>query len=158
MAKQNDEKVKKQLPEKHFFKAGITPEEKAKLITDAAIETDNQMVKIEFTADEIIEKRKEQTEIATSIMEIEKEKKSVVSDYTSKLKPLKDKQEKILIAIREGHDFENMTLYKLIDLKNGMVGYYDIEGNLRMSRPTNKEERQARIDTEGIFEDESLHG
>lgn len=157
MAK-TDDKVKKQLPDKLFFKAGVTPEEKAKLIMEAAHETDQQMVKITFTEEEISEKRKEQTEIATSIMEIEKEKKATMAEFTSKLKPLKDKQEKILIAVREGHDFENMTLYKLVDLKIGQVGYYDIEGNLRMSRPTNKEERQSRIENDDVFSDESMHG
>ena len=152
------EKVKvKQMPSKIFSKSGMTPEDVAKVIMENSLESYESEVRIQHTEEEIQEMKDKQVVMATEIQSLEDEKASLNKMYADKIKKQKEEQKQLLTSIREGHSYKRMNLYKLAKESDQIVGYYDIEGNLRQQRPMEKVEKQSRIDSDVVFGDMTMH-
>jgi len=156
MEKEKEVKMK-QMPSKIFSNSGMAPEDVAKVIMKNSLETYESEVRIQHTEEEIQDMKDKQVVMATEIQSLEDEKAATTKMYGDQIKKQKEEQKKLLTSIREGHSYQRMALYKLAKEADGIVGYYDIEGNLRQQRPMEKVERQSRIDSDIVFGDMTMH-
>lgn len=151
------EKEPYNMPRKLFANAGMTPEAVAKTLTDNAVSNYESEVKVNYEEEEIEEFKEDSVKLAIEIQSLEVEKSALVKKLSGQIKEKKEKHEKLLKSIKEGSSYERMRLYGFGKMDEKMMGFYDIEGNLRVQRPMEGGEKQAKIDSDVIFADMTMH-
>ena len=95
----------------------------------------------ELTAEELIRKRAEFSGKSIDIARIKDRKKEAMDNFKAELKPIEIEASTLLAEIKTGHREKEGKVFKMINLDEGMVGFYTEEGNLIDSRPATMEER-----------------
>lgn len=98
-----------------------------------------------FTPEELAEKKDQLSEVCIEAAEIEEQKKLMVDEFKAKLKPFNERKTLLLGHLKHKSEYVKEDCYKMIDHEEGMVGYYNSNGDLIESRPVNADERQKRI-------------
>ncbi|HBG40222.1 MAG TPA: hypothetical protein DDW85_02260 [Porphyromonadaceae bacterium] len=95
-----------------------------------------------FNQDEMNERKSELASVSIQINEIEQEFKEVKAEFGGKLKPLGERIQRIIEELKSGGEYVKAKCYKMVDLDEGMTGWYSPEGVLLESRKAKPEERQ----------------
>ena len=91
--------------------------------------------------EELIRKRADFSGKSIDIARIKDRKKEAMDNFKAELKPIEIEANTLLAEIKTGHREKEGKVFKMIDLVEGMVGYYTEEGTLIESRPATMEER-----------------
>jgi hypothetical protein len=98
-----------------------------------------------FTEDDLVDFKNDLSETDIVMNDIEEEKKEVVNVFKQKLKPLQQKQQKLLRDLKLKAEYVNEDCYKFIDANTRTVEYYNVEGELIESRQANADELQRNL-------------
>lgn len=82
---------------------------------------------------------------SVSLSKLEEERKEFLTQLKSKVKPLKQEVAVTLGKLRTKVEEVTEVVYLLADQEEGMMGYYNADGNLVYQRVLLAEERQFRI-------------
>ena len=94
---------------------------------------------------ELAEKKNQLFERVEKIENLKAELKEIKRDYNERIKSLETDKKELLQVIKFGAERKKGTLYAMDDQDAGIMGLYDEEGNLVMTRPLTPDERQASI-------------
>ena len=95
----------------------------------------------EIDKEVMIRKRAEFSGKSIDISRIKDRKKDAMDQFKAELKPIEIEAATLLGEIKTGHREKEGKVFKIINLDEGMVGFYTEEGNLIDSRPATMEER-----------------
>ena len=95
----------------------------------------------EIDKEVMIRKRTEFSGKSIDIARIKDRKKEAMDNFKAELKPIEIEAATLLGEIKTGLLEKEGKVFKMIDLDEGMVGFYTEEGNLIDSRPATMEER-----------------
>lgn len=98
-----------------------------------------------FTAEELDDMKNELAETSIQINDIEEKKKAQMEVIKEQMKPLLEQKAELLTNIKQKSQYVNENCFKFIDYTEGMVGYYNSEGELVECRPIRADERQLTI-------------
>ena len=120
-------------------------EEREQILRDSCDQIVEKFYTRKFGEDEKSKKREEACTVAIQIGELNKDLKEYTADINGKLKPLQERQDKILDEIKAGGEQVKGDTFKFVydDIKK--VGYYDTNGYLVECRDMTREERQRTV-------------
>lgn len=98
-----------------------------------------------FTQEEMDAMKDNLAEVSIELDQLSIEKKEVVAEIKSKIKPKERVKADLLTKIREKSEFVKEDCFKFIDQEAGKVGYYNSEGVLVYERGIKPDERQTRM-------------
>lgn len=101
-----------------------------------------------FTEEELTEFKEELAQSAIEIADLETEKKEVMDDFKSKLKPLQESSRELIENLKKKARYTEEQCFKFIDYNSGQVGFYNSDGVLVDSRALRPQEMQKTIFTE----------
>lgn len=119
--------------------------ERIKILSDSAYKISNEYYSKKLTEDELTQKRREYSEQAVKLEELDKELTESKEWHKSQVKPIKTNMNSDLFQIKTGYKEVQEDLYLIDDQEEGIMGYYNGEGELVKQRPLTKEERQLSI-------------
>ncbi len=130
--------------EKQLF-AEYSATEREQMLRDNADAIEIKGYMKPFTDSELREKKDDLAKSVIEIAQIEQEKKEAVAEFKARLKPLRNDKTRLLEQIKNKAEFVKEDCFKLVNQEEGMVGYYNANGELIESRPIRADERQATI-------------
>lgn len=120
------------------------PEERDRLNTlaNSADEVTEQEYHIKLDAEDLTIRRAEFTKKSLLLRRIEQKKKEYLSEVKEEMKPIKADTDSLASELNTGYARKYGKLYKMIDHKSKMVGYYSETGELieTLTRPATKDE------------------
>ncbi|MBO6117334.1 MAG: hypothetical protein J6P44_02200 [Bacteroidales bacterium] len=101
----------------------------------------------QFTNQQMQDFKEDLADTEIQLNGIEREFEVVKSDFKGRMKPLKERKDKIVENIRMKSEFVREQCYKFIDQESKQVGFYNEDGDLIEERPAMADELQATIFT-----------
>jgi vacuolar-type H+-ATPase subunit I/STV1 len=135
--------------EKQLFK-NVSPTERIQMLKDNAERTEEFQYPRELTPDEISELKDELSSESITLSKLEEKKKEAMNEFKAEIKPVKAEVQRILQLLRTRSEEVEEKVYLLADLEEGMMGYYNSKGELVHSRLLRQNEKQYRIQGEGV--------
>jgi hypothetical protein len=96
-------------------------------------------------ADEGVELRSILATEAISLNDLEMQKKEYDDEMNELMKPIKKKVQGLLSEIRQNGKHITEPCYKMVSIEESMVGYYNSDGHLVLSRPITSQEKQLNV-------------
>lgn len=118
------------------------PEIREKMLKDNCDQIVQDSYMKRLTPEELTSMKDSLSGIAIAINDLEEEKKELVAEIKTRLDPLKDEMRDKLTIIKNKAVLYKGDLFKFIDPKERMVGFYDSEGDLISSRTAMADELQ----------------
>lgn len=95
--------------------------------------------------DEIEKLKEDIAEQTAKMIDAEEAKKLIDADYNKQIKECKEAIKKANDKWKRKSEYVTEVCYKVIDEKNGQVGYYNSEGMLAYERRARQDELQPRL-------------
>lgn len=120
-------------------------EERRKFLANNSDGTEKKSYMRSFTPEELLKQKEELSEVSISINDIEEELSEVKKTYKEQLKPMYEMKQKVLKNLRDKAELVEEECYKIVDVENREVGYYNENGDLVESRPVYRDELQLNL-------------
>lgn len=117
-------------------------EERKQMLEDNADEITEMSYTKKFHSAERNIRRARNSEIDLILEGLDEEMKSLKENIKSRRKPLEEEKKKILDELRSDGEFIRGKVYKMVDIDERMVYFYDEEGNRIDSRRMTNSDRQ----------------
>ena len=130
--------------DKELFK-GYDPETRRRLLEDNCNSIELKNYTKRFNDAEREFRRKRNTEIDLELQVIKEDEDIFKEQTKARRKPLVDEKNKLLVEIKADGEYVQGKLYKFVDREEGMVGYYNGDGDLVESRKITSADRQATL-------------
>jgi hypothetical protein len=114
-------------------------------ILNLAMTRQKEIIRKEFTQEELNEMRTTVTKTFFEINDLEDEFAVVKESFKGKIKPLEKENAIVLKQIRNGFVDQNVEVYLVPDYDNKIVEFYDEEGNKVGDRKMMMSELQGRL-------------
>lgn len=98
-----------------------------------------------LSVDQINEIKEKLVELNVHLARIEGEKKEYMTSIRAELKPMKAEVTAMINALNSQTELVTEEVYKIVDQEEGMVGFYNAEGDLVQSRKILPAERQLKL-------------
>lgn len=123
----------------------VSPEERANLLRDNCTKKETMNLPHEFSAEELEEMRKRNTEISINQDALEDEKAEIVRELNAQIKVLKQEARELRNNVRAGKIDINTEVFAFDNQHDGLMEYYNQLGELVYQRPLMPSEKQMRI-------------
>ena len=133
--------MKKDIKEKNWFK-DETPETRLHLLNDNCKEVQTQPIRKEFSADEIRVFKEDQVKLAMFLDVEDTKKQEFLKEHNAKVKEPKAEHKELINYIRKGFVDKEMTVYVFDNHDDGIMEFYDENGDCVYERPMYPNERQ----------------
>lgn len=126
--------------------ANYSIEEKEQMLTDTCdgVKSEFSFTK-QLTKDELDQRRERKVNLDIEIAKRSEEMKSYVADCKKGMEPLLEESGILLATVRNRFEQSKETVYFFKDEESGMIGFYDVRGDLVFSRRMTPEEKQKTI-------------
>ena len=125
----------------------LTPEERYNALQNAAYKQEKDIVKRQFTPEELVELKKELSSNTVAIDDQEEMKAALVKPINEEIKNLKGVKKELIKKVKNGYDKSEEDTFMFDDQENKVMYIYDADGILLSQRPLTKNERQTNIRT-----------
>lgn len=98
-----------------------------------------------LSVDQINEIKEKLVELNIHLSRIEGEKKEYMASIRAELKPMKAEVAKMIDSLNSQTELVVEEVFKIVNQEEGMVGYYNAEGDLVQSRKILPAERQLQL-------------
>lgn len=98
-----------------------------------------------LSVDQINEIKEKLVELNIYLSRIEGEKKEYMASIRAELKPMKAEVAKMIDSLNSQTELVVEEVFKIVNQEEGMVGYYNAEGDLVQSRKILPAERQLQL-------------
>ena len=140
-------KAKKQ-EDKNWFK-DETPESRLNLLEDNCRSVTTMPIRKEFTPEEIRIFKDKQIKIAMMLDVEDTKKQEFNKEYNATTKVPKADHKELINHIRKGFVDEEMKVFEFDNQEDGVMEFYDVNGDCVFERPLYPNERQTNIHTIG---------
>lgn len=123
----------------------VAPDQRLQLIKDNADGTEIKYYNRPYTPEELDSIKDEFSTQHIEAGAIRAELNAIKADYKIKLKPYENRIGQLLQALKDKTESVEATTYMFEDQENGMMLYYDAEGNLIDSRRLRPDEKQTKM-------------
>jgi gas vesicle protein len=130
--------------EKYLFQ-DASPADRLAMLQANADEIEQKTYAIRLEGPELEEVRDLISASSLAIADLDEAKKEYIAQYKEEVKPLKEQLAQALTDYRMKARNVTEELYKLVDREEGMVGYYNAQGELIESRRIRPDEKQFAI-------------
>ena len=130
--------------EKQLFK-DMSPQERVQMLSDNAERRESFTYLKDLTPDEVTELKDEFTSESILLAKLEEEKKAIMDEFKAKIKPVKKEMARMISLLRTRSEEVEESVYLLADQEEGMMGYYNAQGELVNQRRLRQNEKQMRI-------------
>jgi hypothetical protein len=130
--------------DKTYFQA-LSKHERIQMLRDNAEKTERFDYMRDFDDDELANKKDEFAQKNIELRKIEDEFQLVKDDFKTKMKPVKEECYSLLDQIRNKGQFVTEDVYLLANQEDGLMEYYNSDGQVVHTRKLNKDEKQMRV-------------
>ncbi len=123
----------------------VSPDKRLTLLQENCTKKETMTLPYEFSAEELEEMRKQNTELAISQDALEDEKAEVVSELNGKIKELKIESRELRNNVKAGKIDIKTEVFAFDNQQDGVMEYYNALGDLVYSRPLMPSEKQMRM-------------
>jgi hypothetical protein len=128
-----------------IFMPDAHPEERRRVMSDTADKKETGTYIKVLSEEEIYERRELLADSSIKLREISEEKKAVLADFKAKEDPVKKQIDNVLTQLKTGQEDRIGDLYLMANHTDGVMEYFDNDGNFIKSRRLKPEERQGKI-------------
>lgn len=130
--------------EKYLFQ-NEAPKDREQLLKDNCDAVEVKTYMRNFSQEELAEMKDELADESIELDDIEFEKKQIMQEFKARIKPHSERVSKLLGNIRNKAELVEEDCYKIIDLDDKVVGFYNKNGELVESRPARQNELTKNI-------------
>ena len=123
----------------------LRPSDRVQVLKDNCDQIEDQTYMKTFTHEEILAMKDNLAEVSIKLNDIAIEKKAIREDFTAKEKPMVTEKKGLLQNIKRKAVEVNEECYKFIDQESGLVGFYNLLGDLVYSRQIHPSEKQKSL-------------
>jgi hypothetical protein len=127
------------------FLQGVSPKERIQVLRDSAEKVENFTYPKKLSGDDLSLLKDDMVRDSVQLAKLEDAKKEFNTEHKSQVKPLKQNFAITLNKLRSKVEEVTEEVYLMADQEEGLMGYYNGEGNLIHSRVLRPEEKQFRI-------------
>jgi hypothetical protein len=131
-----------------MYPEATSPEEKKRMLQVGCYKKEQENIKKYFSEAEHLQMRKDFMAYAIKIDKLKEELKVIVDDFNSRIKPLADVNTQLKIKVDAGYEEVPGDVFLFDYQEQGMMAYYDENGDLIRSRRFSPEERQLDVASE----------
>jgi hypothetical protein len=132
------------IPEKMYPEAQ-TPEEKKAMLNHGCRKKEQQDIKKYLTEAEHLQMRKDFMANAIKLGKLKDELKTIADDFASRMKPLQIVNDELKAKVDKGFEEVPGDVFLFDFQDQGMMGYYDDNGDMISSRRLAPEEKQTDL-------------
>lgn len=128
-----------------YLGVDLPEEQREELLKNSCVGARMISYTYEFTAEELLEQKDELSQVLIKIRQINEEKKKKMDEFKALLAPFDQRESQLIENIETGAETRTEACYKLVDMEERKVGYYNKAGVLVEERPAEQEELQGSI-------------
>ena len=125
--------------------ADIPIEEREQILRDSCDQIEEKDYTRRFSDAELSQRRKELSDTAIKIANLEQELNDMKESFKQKMKPVKDQFQKVRDEIKAGGEYVKTDCFKFIDNAEGKTAWYNPQGYKTEERDCTPEEKQRTI-------------
>lgn len=122
-----------------------TQNERLQLLKDNCDAVEKKSYMRKFSQDELSQMKDELAEESIELNDIEHEKKEIMQQFKERIKPRAERLSELLENIRNKAELVEEECFKIIDIDEREIGFYNGQGELIESRPARPNELSKNI-------------